>query len=49
MGKWKLVRPFVTHIEPDGESEEKALLYNLKKTLPRNMMFPRSIDGYIKT
>ena len=31
MGKWKLVRPFVTRVEPDGESEEKPVLYNLEK------------------
>lgn len=30
-GKWKLVRPYVTRVEPDGESEQKAVLYNLEK------------------
>ena len=31
MGKWKLVRPYVTRNVPDGASTEKPVLYDLEK------------------
>lgn len=30
-GEWKLVRPYVTRNLPEGESDQKPVLYNLKE------------------